>query len=236
LDKALEKGDRQVKANLFKTKKRGVLLAIGVLGLVAAGTALAVSSTAKLAPGEFYGPFKAQPQEYNPGKAVVSIAAKNLDHAGVGGSKSWILLLSRVVPYPQGASADINISPINVPGSNPLVPVRVFELGFDLMDSSYCTSSGPGFDVELVNGGVYRFGCADADNVGTPAQGWTTKKFTDADAQNLSGPPWPNCLSQPTPPPTSACGLTFLQVLLDEGPAIDNIDNITVNNFTIQGS
>jgi hypothetical protein len=188
--------------------RRRIALALsGAIVLALAGTALAMNLQAK-------------PEVFNPGHAAVSDAASWVPGAGVpGGSdnRGLLLLMSQTVAFPPGASADATIKPVK--------NLKLSSLGFDHLVGTYCTNGSPRWDVETKDGGVYAIGCASGthSNAGMPA-GWERITFGNGDVQHLSGPAWPGF---------GNAKLSFLQVLVDEGPSATVLDNLKVNDIVI---
>jgi hypothetical protein len=190
--------------------KRRIPLVIVLLALVATGVAIAA-----------HGGFGTKTEAFNPGNAQVSDASTWVDGAGVPGgtdNQGLVLLLSQLVTFPPGASADATIT--NVDGT------VLTSLGMDHMLGTACTNGSPRWDVETTNGGVYGVGCASGTHstAGMPA-GWERITFSNADFQNLSGPAF-------TGFGTTGATLSFLQLLQDEaGVAV--VDNLNVNGTVI---
>jgi hypothetical protein len=190
--------------------KRRIPLAIALVALVAVGAALAAA-----------GQFTTKTEAFNPGNAAVSDASKWVKGAGVPGmsdNQGLVLLLSALVPFPPGASADATVK--NVKG------VTLTSLGMDHMVGSYCTNGSPRWDVETSNGGVYGVGCASGTHstAGMP-KGWERITFSNADFQNLSGPAF-------TGFGTAGAKLDFLQLLQDEA-GVTVVDNLNINGTVI---
>ena len=193
--------------------KRKLLLLVALLALVGVGAALADGVG-----------FRAKTSRFNPGSAPVSDASSWVRGAGVPGTSSdqgLVLLMSAIVPYPPGASADATITPVK--------GVVLTSLGLDHLIGTYCTNGSPRWDVETTNGGVYGVGCASGTHTiaGMPA-GWERITFSNADFQTLSGPAWGGFGS-------AGAKLTFLQVLQDEA-GVSVLDNLQINGAMIGGA
>jgi len=190
--------------------KRRIPLVIALVALVAVGAAYAAQRG-----------FSTKTEAFNPGNAPVSDAAAWVHGAGVPGGtddQGLVLLLSALVTFPPGASADATIQ--NVQGT------VLTSLGVDHMLGTACTNGSPRWDVETSNGGVYGVGCASGvhSTAGMP-MGWERITFANKDFQNLSGPAF-------TGFGTAGAKLDFLQLLQDEaGVAV--LDNLNVNGTVI---
>lgn len=171
------------------------------------------------------GPYRAHPEVFNPGGALVTIVAEWKPGTGRAGTPDagksnhgLTLGISDLVLFPPGASADATIKPV--------VGVTLATLGMDHLVASYCTNGSPRYSVELSNGGSYAFGCASGLHA-VGGDGWETITFLDGDVQVLSGPPWPGFS------PVTGETLTFLQLLQDEeGTTV--VDNLVVNGVPIK--
>ena len=191
-------------------KTRISVLAAAVMGLsFSAGSVLAAGLTLEAKP-------------YNPGGIDVTVMAAKVNGAGNPGyidNVGWVLALSETVTYPPGVSADLTVK--GIPGT-PGYIVLTGPLGFDYLNTSYCTT-GPRISVETPAGGSYAFACGAGTH--TPlGDNWTRVRFSDADVQVLAGPAWPGF---------GSVQANFIQLLLDEGPAMSIVDNITINSTNI---
>jgi hypothetical protein len=189
-----------------------LLVAVGGLALVFAGVAA----------GDGDRGLTVKTSAFNPGHALVSDAASWVAGAGVPtkrGNPGLVLIMSAIVPYPPGASADATIKPVK--------GLRLSSLGFDHLKGTYCTNGSPRWDVETANGGVYAVGCSAGTHstAGMP-NGWERITFGNSDVQHLSGPAWPGFGSP-------GAKLTFLQVLQDEAGATV-LDNLQVNGMIVR--
>ena len=190
----------------------------GSFVLAAAMTALSLS-----AGGAFAAGLSIDAKPFNPGGIDVTIVAAKVGGAGNPGyidKYGWVLALSSTVPFPLGASADLTVKGIpRIPG----YIVLAGPLGFDYLNTSHCTGGAPRISVETIEGGSYAFGCASGTHV-DQLNGWTRVTFSNADVQFLGGPPWPGF---------GAVNANFIQLLLDEGPAMSIVDNILIDTTNI---
>jgi hypothetical protein len=102
------------------------------------------------------------------------------------------------------------------------------ELGFDVYAAGHCGAGAPRYDVTLVDGTVYFFGCAYGTHTPAPDKPTTFERvrFRDADVfpQFVDDPPWPGF---------GQARVARIDIVFDEGTDVGGgttaLDNIDVN-------
>jgi len=146
-----------------------------------------------------------------------------IQHIGLpdpGGEHNYGLLVSKNTTTATNASAGVNINGVN--------GITLTELGFDIRNGGHCGAGAPRYNVVTDDNVTHFFGCIYADDAGTPAPGWTRKRF------NLTDP------SKAFPPIQPGSTVKSISLVFDEGtdtgPDYSGyaiLDNLDVNGVLI---
>lgn len=134
------------------------------------------------------------------------------------------LLLAKLLPTSQDAAAGATVE-----GVRGLV---LGELGFDVYGGGHCGAGAPRFNVTLVDGTIYFFGCAYGTHTRSPTKPgtFTRIRFSDGDAfkQLATDPPWPGF---------GRARVASIEIVFDEGTDVGSgftaLDDIDVNGELI---
>ena len=155
--------------------------------------------------------FKALPGVYDPDHTGIIASAWV---AGIGlpdaGNSNHGLYLAKDGPTPTNAAAVVVIDGVQ--------GIKLTELGYDVKDGGHCSGGAPRFNVSASDGFHFVGACTNGTLSGSPAPGWTTFRFSDAQA---------------FPPIDPNATINSIAIVFDEEGSVV-IDNIDVNG-TLMG-
>lgn len=134
--------------------------------------------------------------------------------AGIGlpdaGNSNHGLYLAKDGPTATNAAAFAQIDGV--------AGIKLTELGYDVKDGGHCSGGAPRFNVTASDGFHFVGACTNGTVTGIPAAGWTTYRFSDAQA---------------FPPIDPNATVSSIAIVFDEQGSVV-IDNIDVNG-TLMG-